>query len=185
MGLLSQAANLKYFCTPNKTNRMSLLRSLLFIFFIGISFSAFSQKTIQNAELKTLDGQTINLFDVFEEGKTYILSFWATWCAPCKKELDAIADLYPQWQEDYDVELIAITIDTRRALSKVPSMVASKNWEYTILSDVNQQLKNQLNFQAIPQTFVIDKDRKITYSHSGYVPGDEYELEEHLSKMEK
>lgn len=141
-------------------------------------------KEVPAVDIKTLDGKTVNIQDYTQQGKITVLSFWATWCSPCKKELDAIADLYPDWQEAYDMQLIAVTIDTRRALAKVAPMVASKNWDYTVLSDVNQQLMNALNFQAVPQTFLVDKEGKIVYSHTGYIAGDEYELEKYIKAIQ-
>ncbi|HMQ49890.1 MAG TPA: TlpA disulfide reductase family protein [Saprospiraceae bacterium] len=144
-----------------------------------------AQNAIPDTEVKTLDGQTINIREFAENGKITVLSFWATWCSPCKKELDAIADLYPEWQETYDMELVAITIDTRRELGKVRPMVESKGWEYTILSDENQQLMNALNFQTVPQTFLLDRQGNIVYAHSGYVPGDEYELEAKMKAIDQ
>ncbi len=155
----------------------------LFSLFSSTVASAQDNRSLPSVEVRTLDGQTVNIQDYAKEGKLTVLSFWATWCSPCKKELDAIADLYPFWQDDYDVEFIAVTIDTQRQLAKVKPMVESKGWAYTILSDANQELQNALNFQTIPQTFVVDQNGQIVYSHSGYVPGDEYELEDKLKKL--
>ncbi|MDX1941247.1 MAG: redoxin family protein [Saprospiraceae bacterium] len=61
-------------------------------------------------------------------------------------------------------------------------MVETKGWPYTILSDANQQLKTALNFQTIPQTFLVDATGNVIYAHSGYVPGDEYELEKKIKE---
>ena len=72
--------------------------------FILASTTLLAQKTIPDAELKTLDGQKVSLNDYIEEGKVTIINFWATWCAPCKKELDALAPVYPEWQEKYGVK---------------------------------------------------------------------------------
>ena len=141
-----------------------------------------AQKQLPDADLKTLDGATVNLSDYAQDGKVTVISFWATWCKPCQAELDAIADMYPDWQEEYDMELVAITIDTRRQLAKVKPLVESKQWEYTILSDANNELRYALGFQSIPQTYVLDKSGKIVWEHSGYVPGNEYELEEVVAK---
>lgn len=138
------------------------------------------QKQLPSVEVKTLDGQTVDLADYGKNGKVTVVSMWATWCTPCKKELDAIAEVYPDWVKDYGLELVAITIDTQRQLAKVKPLVESKGWEYTILSDANNQLRNALNFQTIPQTFLVDRTGQIVYTHSGYVPGDEYELEEQI-----
>ena len=158
---------------------LTILAFLLFSF--GLSANA--QKTVPNVTVKTLDGQTINLKDyILKSGKTVILDFWATWCSPCKKELDAIADYYEEWQDEYNVELIAITIDNQRALPKVPGMVESKGWTYTIFAGNEESMRNAFNFQTIPQTLVATKDGVIVYEHNGYVPGDEVELEEQVAK---
>ena len=154
------------------------------IFFSLLCFLAFTalsaQSTMPSVEVKTLKGKTVNLQDYANNGKITVFSFWATWCAPCKRELDAIAEIYPDWVDEYDVEVVAVTIDTRQQLSKVPAMVQSKQWDYIVLSDAQGAAQQALNFQAIPQTFVTDQNGNIIYSHSSYVPGDEYELEDKI-----
>lgn len=162
---------------------MKPLRFLLFIAFAALFSTAQAQTALPSVELKTLDGKTVNLKDYITEGKITIISFWATWCAPCKKELTAIADLYPEWQEKYNAQLLAITIDTQRALAQVGPLVEAEGWEYTILSDANNQLKNALNFQAIPQLYLVDQQGNIVYSHSSYVPGNEFELETKIKAL--
>lgn len=138
--------------------------------------------TLPSIDVKTLEGKTVNIQDYVGKGKVTVISFWATWCSPCKRELDAIADIYPDWQDEYDMELLAVTIDDARGVAKVPAMVASKGWDYTILSDSKQDLQRALNFQTVPQTFLLNAAGEIIYTHSGYSPGDEYELEEEIKK---
>ena len=156
----------------------------LFLTLLSIlTFSLSAQNTVPDINIHTLKGQSVNLQDYANNGKITVISFWATWCSPCKKELDAIADLYPEWQEEYDAELLAITIDTQRALAKVPGIVTSKGWEYEILSDKNQDLQKAMNFQTVPQTFILDKEGNIVFDHAGYTPGDEYEIEDKLIEL--
>ena len=156
-----------------------LFSTLLCVLTLSIS----AQNTVPDINIQTLKGQSVNLQDYAKNGKITVISFWATWCSPCKKELDAIADLYPEWQEEYDAELLAITIDTQRALAKVPGIVTSKGWEYEILSDKNQDLQKAMNFQTVPQTFILDKEGNIVFDHAGYTPGDEYEIEDKLKEL--
>lgn len=158
---------------------------LLFFFCLGLTggSSLLAQNQVPFVELKTLDGNTADLKTHLSGAKLTVISFWATWCKPCQAELDAIAELYPEWQEQYGAQLIAITIDTQRQLAKVGPMVETKGWPYIILSDVNNLMRNALNFQAIPQTYVVDQQGNILYAHSGYVPGNEYELEEKLKAL--
>jgi cytochrome c biogenesis protein CcmG, thiol:disulfide interchange protein DsbE len=145
----------------------------------------FAQKTLPSIEVKSLDGKSVNIQSLVGKGKITVVSFWATWCAPCKKELDAIAEVYEEWQQEYDVEVIAITIDDARAVAKVKPMVAQKGWKYTILSDVNQDLQRALNFPSVPQSYLLDGKGNIVYSHAGYVAGDEVELEDKIKALKK
>ena len=119
--------------------------------------------------------------DYIGNGNLTVVSFWASWCSPCKRELDAFADFTEDWDE-LGVDVIAITIDNARGLAKVPGIVASKGWEYTILSDSKQDIQRALNFQTIPQTYLLDRQGNIIYTHNGFSPGDEYELDEHIQE---
>lgn len=164
---------------------MKLFKFLSIVSVVCLTTSLFAQQSLPSVKVKDLKGKTIDIQDFSKNGKITVISFWATWCSPCKKELDAIADIYPDWQEEYDMELVAVTIDNARALAKVPGMVESKNWDYIVLSDAKQELQRALNFQTVPQTFLIDQKGNIVYSHSGYVSGDEYELEDKMKALRK
>ena len=165
--------------------KKKLLRIFVALAILGCAHSLQAQKSIPSVEVKTLDGKTVDIQEITKTGKIIVLSFWATWCKPCQLELDAMSYLYEDWKEQYNVEIVAVTIDTQRALAKVRPIVETKGWEYTILSDANQQLKNALNFQTIPQTFLLDTAGNVVYEHSGYVPGDEYELEKKIQEIGK
>ncbi len=154
---------------------------MLLFFFLIACITTYAQKAIPAVSVKTLDGKTVDIQDyTHKSGKITVLSFWATWCKPCQQELDAIMDLYPDWQEKYNAQLVAVTVDTQRALAKVAPMVSAKGWEYIILSDANQALQAALNFQSIPQTFLLDQNGNVIYEHTGYIPGNEYDLEEKI-----
>lgn len=150
-----------------------------------ISISAIAQKTLPSANVKTLEGQTINIQELGKSGKITVISFWATWCSPCKKELDAIKDYYEEWQEKYGVELVAISVDDARSAAKVPAMVKEKEWAYRILLDPARELQTAANIQAVPHTFVLDQSGNIVFEHNGYTPGDELELEELFKELKK
>jgi thiol-disulfide isomerase/thioredoxin len=153
------------------------MKSILTIPLFFFASVIFAQSELPDVTLKTLAGQSITLDEAVKDGRVTVLDFWATWCKPCIKELDELAWMYKDWQDSYDVEIIAITIDNARNIAKVAPLLEEKGWEYTILSDVNQQLMKSLAFQSVPQVFVVDKNKQIVWSHTGYVPGDEEELE--------
>ena len=156
---------------------MKLLLSILFCVALAVGFTADTAKKLPNVTISDLQGKPVSIIDAVGAGKVTVLSFWATWCSPCKRELDAITELYPEWVENYDMQLIAISIDNSRMLPQVKPMVEEKGWEFRILMDSKQELQHALEFQAIPQTFVIDKEGNIIFQHEGYNPGDEFELE--------
>ncbi len=152
--------------------------------FFCLSLSLLSaQDPLPEVTIKTLEGQSIMLKEALHEGKTTILSFWATWCAPCKKELDAISEIYDEWQEKFNAELIAISVDDARATAKIKPMVAQKGWPYRIFVDSNQELMRSLHFQSVPYTVVVNAKGNIVYTHTGYLPGDELELENELASL--
>ncbi len=164
---------------------MKILKTIVVCAFTFLAFNGFGQSKLPDVTVKSLDGKSVSVKDFETNGKITVMSFWATWCSPCKRELDAIAEVYEDWQEDYDMELVAVTIDNARALPKVLPMVESKGWEYQVLSDSKEDLKRALNIQTVPFTILIDQNGEIVYQHSGYSPGDEYELEDKIKELAK
>ena len=168
---------------------MKIISKLILLSFMMVSVGLFAQDEdtagpLPSVTVKNLNGQSLDLADYGSNGKITAISFWATWCTPCKKELDAISDIYEDWQDEFgDFELLAITIDNARQLTKVPGIVATKGWEFEVLSADQNEIQNALNFQTIPHTFLVDEEGNIVYSHSGYVPGDEIELEDHIREL--
>jgi len=162
---------------------LTLLALTSFFFLSSFTTTNGPYSTVPSINVKTLAGKTVNIKDYVGKGKITVMSFWATWCSPCKKELDAIAEIYEDWQEDYNVELLAVTIDDARSMAKVPALVETKGWKYTVLSDSKRELQKALNFQTVPQTFLINAEGEIIYTHSGYNPGDEIELEDKIAAL--
>jgi len=162
---------------------MKLFKLTTLLLFVFAATTGFAQDKLPDVTIQELSGKKVNIQDYSENGKITVLNFWATWCVPCKKELDNIAELYPEWQEKYDMEVVAISVDNARSATKIKSVVDSKGWEYEVLSDKNEDLKRALNFQAVPYTVVVDQEGNIVYRHDGYVEGDEYELEDLMEEL--
>ncbi len=169
----------------NKRKNMNKFSQIFFIVvsIMIISTVASAQGTLPDVNLKTLDGKTVKLNDIVSEGKITVLNFWATWCNPCKKELDTIKDFYPEWRDEYNVEFIAVSIDNAGTIRKVKPMVGQRGWEYSVYTDEKGDMMRELNFQTIPQTFLLDQKKNIVYTHNGYVAGDEYDLEDEIKAV--
>lgn len=149
-----------------------------------VSISTFAQNDLPNVDLKSVDGKSVTLKNATNKDGITIISLWATWCVPCLKELDAINEIYSEWQEETDVELIAVSVDDSRTVKRVKSLINGKDWDYTVLLDTNNDLKRALNASSIPLTILV-RDNKIIYEHSGYSPGAELELYEKIKELSK
>lgn len=141
------------------------------------------EKTVPSVALKDLSGEVVNTSKISNDGKPIIISFWATWCSPCKKELNTIHDEYEDWVEETGVKLVAVSVDDERTKNRVVPYVDSKGWEYEVLLDPNSEFRRAMGVNNVPHTFVIDGNGKIVYSHNNYVPGDEYELYDFLIEL--
>lgn len=151
-------------------------------------FSAFTTSDgnkIPSATVKKLDGSTTNSNTFSNDGKPMIISFWATWCKPCKKELDAINEEYADLQKETGVKLIAISIDDARSSGKVVTDVKVKGWKYEVYIDENQDFKRAMNVNNVPHTFLVDGNGQIVWSHNSYAEGDEESLFENVRKLAK
>ena len=170
-----------------------LILSICTIAFFTIS--SFSQnRTLPSIKVNDLQGnwidiQTIENKDIDKNGDTIggdnpiVISFWATWCKPCKKELNAIAEVYEDWQDDTGVKLVAISIDDSRSKSKVKPYVNASGWEYEIYLDSNRELARSLGVSTVPHTFLLDRDGNIVWEHKGYIEGDEDILLEKIEEI--
>jgi len=159
-----------------------VLSSSIMMLFVGI-IGVLAQNALPDVTITDINGNKVNIAKYGTNGKITIINFWATWCSPCKKELTNILELYPEWQENYNTELLAISIDDQRNIAKVKSYVAGQQWDYEILLDANQDLKRALNFQTIPHTIVFDQNGKVAYKHTGYMEGDEFDLEDKIKEL--
>ncbi|HIP35546.1 MAG TPA: TlpA family protein disulfide reductase, partial [Crocinitomix sp.] len=142
-------------------------------------------KKLPSVNIKDMEGNAINTAKVTNDGKPIVISFWATWCKPCKLELNTIADEYEDWQEETGVKMIAVSIDDQRTVSAVKPTVNANGWEYDIWLDPNGDFKRAMGVNFVPHTFLLDGNGTIVYSHNNFVPGDEEELYEQILKISK
>jgi cytochrome c biogenesis protein CcmG, thiol:disulfide interchange protein DsbE len=143
--------------------------------FILTTWAARAQTTsLPNIKVRDMKGNEVFFNSLFPNtgDTTYIVSFWATWCGPCIKELEAIEEKLEDWQKSVPIKVMAISVDDARTAGKVKSFVKGRGWEFIIYQDENNDLKRALNIPNVPHTLVV-KNGKLLFQHDGYVPGNE------------
>ena len=131
------------------------------------------------------DRSAVNSENFFEpNGKPTVLLFWLTTCYPCRIEMKAIKKAYPQWQEEADFNLYAVSTDFQKNYENFVKYVDKADWPWEAVHDTNREFRKVLPgaLNGLPQTFVFDKDGKIVYHKRKYSTGDEHKLFEVVKK---
>lgn len=156
---------------------MQLFKRFVLITTIFTAVHADEQRDIMlpNLSVKLLDGKQVRLSALLEEGPL-LVDFWATWCAPCKKEMIFLEEFHQKYNE-YGFRVLAISTDSPKSMSKVKSYIRAKKYTFMVGLDPNQEIAKKMNALLMPTTLILNKDRKVSWYHQGFIPGDEKEIE--------
>lgn len=150
-------------------------KQVLSFLLLFVSYAAMAQ--IPSVKVEDGKGDVVVTAELVDGETPMIISFWATTCKPCIRELDAINDSYPDWIEEANFRVVAVSTDDSRFSSQARALAEGHGWsDFMVLYDKNQEFMRAMNVTLTPQVFVVDKDGKIVYSHTGYTPGNEQEL---------
>ena len=154
---------------------------------LALFVSAIAAAQVPSVTVENAKGEVVNTKSLLEEGTPMIVSFWSTSCKPCIRELDAIYDILPDWKEEADFRVVAVSTDDSRLMAKAKSFSQGRGWgeDYVLLFDKNQDFMRAMKVSVVPHVFVIDGKGKVVYSHTSYVPGNELELFEAVKKCAK
>ena len=159
------------------------MKKSVLIFVVAFAFSLLpAQAQLPAVTLKTMDGKEVRTDTLSNGGKPF--DFFATWCKPCNRELDAISEVYDEWKEETGVKIFAVSIDQAQNINKVKPLVNNHGWEYEVLLDPNGDFKRALGCQMIPYVLIVNGKGEIVYKHNGYTDGAEEELIEKVLEIE-
>ena len=158
------------------------MKTLLVAISLFISTLAFAQ--VPSVKVENSKGEAFDTKSLVEVAKPMIVSFWSTSCKPCIRELDAIYVALPDWKEEADFQVVAVSTDDSRLLAKAKSFAEGRGWgeDFLLLFDKNQDFMRAMNVSQVPHVFVLDSKGKIVYSHTSYLPGNEVELFQAVKK---
>ncbi len=167
-------------------------KHILILIFIIIQVGFFGQTRAQstradmlpNFSIKTLDGREVSTSSFANNGNPYVVSFWATWCRPCLKELNAIADIYEDWQ-DLGFKVIAISTDDARTRANILPMVNGRGWEFEFYHDENGDLRRAMGVNMVPHTFILNGKGEIIHQHTSFSEGMEWEMLDKLKELQE
>ena len=151
---------------------------------VAILISALASAQVPSVMVENSKGESFDTSLLVKDGKPTILSFWSTSCKPCIRELDAVYDALPDWKDEADFKVVAVSTDDSRLLAKAKSFAEGRGWgeDFTLLFDKNQDFMRAMNVSVVPHVFVLDAKGKVVYSHTSYVPGNELELFDAIKK---
>ena len=160
---------------------MKLFAKLFTVMAVIICTAFAADAQLPSVQLKNLAGKPVDTATLSNDGKPFIISFWATWCKPCRRELKAIHEVYEDWQEETGVKVIAVSIDKAQDVTKVKPIVDNSGWDYEILLDPNSDFLRSMGGSNVPFVVVVDGNGKVFEAHSGYTEGSE----DHLLELVK
>ena len=160
---------------------MKRLFSLLCLISV-VSFASAQQ--LPDVNVETAQGKVVSVRSL-AQGKPMIISYWSIACKPCIQELNAINDALAEWREEAEFEVVAVSVDDARLKASAKAIASSRGWEFICVYDENQDLKRAMNVSLTPQSFVVDGEGNIIFSHSGYTPGSEQLLFDKIVELKK
>ena len=126
--------------------------------------------SVENFRLKDLSGKEYSLTDF--QGKVVVISFWATWCKPCLRELKFLKAL--KAKHPNKLEVLAVATDGPNTASRIRPVSIQKRLTMPILLDADGSVMASMNARGIlPQSNYLDYEGKLAYAHDGFVAGDE------------
>lgn len=159
------------------------MKKLLLSTLLMLGFALTASAQLPAVTLKSIDGKTVKTDTLSNNGKPFIIDFFATWCKPCNRELTAISEVYEEWQEETGVKVFAVSIDQAQNINKVKPLVDNHGWTFDVLLDPNSDFKRALGGINIPFVVVCDGKGNIVAKHNGYTEGAEEELIEKVREL--
>jgi cytochrome c biogenesis protein CcmG/thiol:disulfide interchange protein DsbE len=160
-----------------------LLFAVLITIMLSMGLNAQDNKSVPSVKIKDLKGEIIDTKTFSNDGKPYLITFWATWCKPCIEEHATLSEVYPDWKKETGVKIFSVSIDDSRSSKKVAPFIKGRNWTFEAYLDENSDFKRAMNVNHPPHSFLVNGKGEIVWQHAGYAPGDEEHLLEEIKKL--
>ena len=164
---------------------MRLIRLWSLSLLLGLSMfgNLCGQTNFPSIDVLRLDGSSVALGDLVGQGKPTVVALWATWCQPCLAELDHMKAYFEKWTGEYEADFLAVSVDQRYQMRRIQPLLNRRFWPYTVVVDVNRQLQSLLDFDSIPQLFVLDGQGRIVATYSGFENNRPQQVDRELAQL--
>jgi len=158
-----------------------LLRAALAALVLAGAPTLAEAKPAPDFSLRSIANQQVSLSDY--KGKVVILSFWATWCGPCKKEMPYLQKMRTKYA-DQGFEVISVSVDDVKFKAQVVSFIRRMRYDFPVLLDSSSEILSSYNpNKNVPFTVLIGRDGQIEHIHTSYNSGDEVQLEAEVVEL--
>ncbi len=146
---------------------------------LGGRLIEFQGEPVRIPSLPNISGTSVTPLEQ-SRGKVIILNMWATWCPPCVRELPSLARLYNDLKES-GLELYAINMS--EPAKEVVTFNANFKPPFPVLLDLNGILYDQLGFETLPTTIILDKKGQMRFMAMGYVDWDKPKVRRQIEDL--
>ena len=143
----------------------------IFMWFLILLTCTSHEYSAPNLQLYDVDSNLVSLHDLIDDGPVFI-GIWALWCKMCIRELDAFKPYYTEI-DSMGMTFLAISQDRERTIPQVKPFIMSHNWQYLILLDPDNIVRDSFDIYAMPICFAIDQKGDVVFTYMGYKTGDE------------
>ncbi len=162
---------------------MTKLRYAIILLLLSLGSVVFAQDYFPEATVMNDKGESVALHEYVKSGTPKIISLWATWCGPCRMELDGLKSVADEWEDKYDLEIVTVSVDIPAMANRARKMATANGWDYTFMHDADQKLMSDLKLNSIPHSWLVDGDGKILTVMVGYSPTYEKQIERKLKSL--
>ncbi|HKK88814.1 MAG TPA: TlpA disulfide reductase family protein [Saprospiraceae bacterium] len=150
----------------------TFLFTIITLFFAAPSFGQLDQLEITDA-----DGNQLMLDSYLDDDRNHLIIFWASWCSICRNELGRIESFYDSWLNEYNTEVIAISMDSQSGRASARQLFENNDYPYDLIFAPASDVRDALGISSQPHTYLVDQDMNVVFYKRGFSSGDENELD--------
>ena len=145
----------------------------------GCGEQRFQAPLAQDFELPTLDGSSTVSLEAFR-GDVVYLSFWASWCIPCREEMPHLQAL---WQEHRDAGFQVIGINVDEELDAARQFALDHNIEFPLVHDADRSVGKLYRVAGYPSHYIVGRDGRVHFSALGFTPDDALAVSQEVATL--